>query len=266
MKAKSSLLLLCIAAAALPGCRNPSPWDGQWTLDEAKSHAAAPTFTIELSPEGVYHVDDGAIDYSFRCDGNPYPTTGGTGGFISCAQPNSTTLVLKKNTNGPDSTNTRWELSADGKTLTTVDQLIQIDGSAKDKHLVWVRDSNPRDSGTTGFSGRWKAANPFDSRTKTVVLILNYDSFHFEDREWGQFSDSRFGEPPAVIRGANQPFGYARSVKLLGPLDIQTEDTCAGRVILRTSWKVSDDGKTLSEESWAPENPTQRNLLVYRRY
>jgi len=259
---KSSLLLCISAAAALAGChRNPSPWDGQWNLDESQSHAAAPAFTIAVSPEGVYHVDDGAIDFSFRCDGNPYPTVNGTGAFISCTQNDPKTLVLKKNTNGPDSTNTRWELSDDGKTLITVDKLIQIDGSMKDKQLVWARDS-----GSRGFSGRWKATNPFGSRTKMVVLILNYDSFHFEDREWGQFSDCRFGEPPAVIRGANQPFGYTRSVKLLGPHDIQTEDFFAGRVILRTMWKVSDDGKTLYEESFVPSNPTNKNLLVYKRY
>ena len=261
MKNKSSLLLLlCVATVA--GCHfTPSPWDGQWTLDESKSHFAAPTFTIAVSPEGVYDVDEGAIDYSFRCDGSPYPTANRTGGFISCTENGPKILVLKKNTNGPDSTNTRWELSDDGKTLTTIDRLIQIGGSTKDKYLVWARDS-----GSRGFSGRWKATNPFDALSKTVVLILNYNSFHFEDSLWGQFSDSRFGEPPTIIRGSNQPFGYARSVKLLGPRQIQTEDTCAGRVIRRTTWKVSDDGKTLYEESWAPESPTQRDLLVYGRF
>ncbi|HMG84436.1 MAG TPA: hypothetical protein VK574_01760 [Terracidiphilus sp.] len=261
MKVKSSLLLLlCVAAVA--GCHfTPSPWDGQWTLHEPKSHFTAPTLSIALSPDGVYHVDDGAIDYLFRCDGNPYPTTNGTGGFISCTENDPKILVLKRNTNGPDSTNSRWELSDDGKTLTSIDRLIQIGGSTKDKQLVYARES-----GTSGFSGRWKATRPFDFRSKTVVLILNYNAFHFEDQEWGQFSDSRLDEPPTPIRGANQPFGFSRSVKTLGPRQLQTEDTCAGRVIRRTTWKVSDDGKTLYEESWVPKNSAQKDLLVYERY
>ena len=262
MKDISSLLiLLCVAAVA--GCHHTqSPWDGEWTLDEPKSHFAAPAFTVAVSPDGMYHVEDGAIDYSFRCDGNPYPTAAaGTVGSISCTQTDPTTIVLKEKTNGPDSTNTRWELSADNRTLTTIDRLIQIGGSTKDKQIVWTRDS-----GSRGFSGRWKATNPFDVLSKTVVLILNYNSFHFEDSVWGQFSDSRFGDPPAIIRGANQPFGYARSVRLLGPREIQTEDTFAGRVILHTTWRVSDDGKTLYEESWAPKNSAQKDLLVYQHY
>jgi len=267
VKVKSSLLLLlCLTAAVLAGCHHPpSPWDGQWNLDESKSHFAAPTFSITVSPGVVYHFDDGAIDYSFHCDGNPYPTTGGTGAFISCTETDPTTIVLKENTNGPDSINTRWELSADGKTLTTITRLIQIDGSAKDKQLVYARDSNGRDSGTSGFSGRWKATRPFDFRSKTVVLILNYNAFHLEYPDWGQFSDSRVDEPPTPIRGANQPFGFLRSVKILDPRQLQTEDTFAGRVILRTTWKVSDDGKTLCEESSAPKSPSQKNLLVYEK-
>jgi hypothetical protein len=261
------LLLLSIAVTVLAGCHHwPSPWDGQWTLDESKSHFAAPTFTVSVSSEGMYHIDDGAIDYSFRCDGNPYPTAAGTGGFISCTQTDPKTIVLKEKTNGPDSIYTRWELSADGKTLTTIARLIQIGGSAKDKQLVYARDSSARDTGTSGFSGRWKAVRPFDSRSKTVVLILNYNHFHFEDSDWGQFSDSLVDEPPRPICGANQPFGFSRSVKILGPRQLQTEDTFSGRVILRTTWRVSDDGKTLFEESWASEKPTEKNLLVYGRY
>lgn len=262
MKVKSSLLLLlCFAAVVLAGCHHtPSPWDGQWKLDESKSSFAAPTFSIAVSPGGVYHVDDEAIDYSFRCDGNQYPTANGTGGFISCAQTDPTTIVLKEKTNGPDSTNTRWELSADGKTLTANIRLIQIGGSARDKQLVYARDS-----GSSGFSGRWKAIRPFDARSKTVILIFNYNAFHLEYPDWGQFSDSRVDEPPTPIRGANQPFGFSRSAKILDARQIQTEDTCSGRVILRTTWKVSDDGQTLFEESFVPTKPAQKNLFVYER-
>ena len=261
MKVKSSLLLLfCLTAAVSAGCHHtPSPWDGQWTLDELKSHFAAPTLTIAISPDGIYHVDDGTIDYSFHCDGKPYPTP--VGGFISCSQTDPTTIALKEKTNGSDSTNTRWELSADGKTLTAIHKLIQIGGSTKDKQLVYARDS-----GSSGFSGRWKATKPFDSRSKTVVLILNNNAFHIESQDWGQFSDSRVDGPPTPILGANQPFGFSRSVKMLGPRQLQTEYTYATRVIRRTTWKVSDDGKTLYEESWAPENSAQKDLLVYQHY
>ena len=260
MKVKSPLLVLCLPAV-LAGCHhNPSPWDGQWYLDASRSHFAAPAFTVAASPDGMFHYDDGFVDYAFRCDGKPYPTAPGTAGVVSCTQSDPKTLLLKRNTNGPDSTSTRWELSADGKTLTTTDRLIQIDESAKDKKLIYTRDT-----GTTGFDGRWKAANPSDAYTKTVVLILNYNAFHFEDSEWGQVSDSLIGEPARTILGANQPFGYSRSVRLIGPHELQTDDSFGGHVIAHTDWKVSDDGKTLLEETSASKNPAEKNLFVYHK-
>jgi hypothetical protein len=167
------------------------------------------------------------------------------------------------------STNARWELSADGKTLTITAERIQIDGSGEGdagrgvvKHQEKVFE---RGSGSSGFTGQWKEINPLESLSKTVVLILNYSAFHFENAETGQVSDSRADHPATPIRGANQPEGFTRSVQILGPRELQTEDTFEGRVIGRTSWKVSDDGHTLYEESWTPGSPAQKDLLVYQK-
>ncbi len=122
-----------------------------------------------------------------------------------------------------------------------------------------------RISGSSGFAGQWRETKPLESLSKTVVLILNYSAFHFENAETGQFSDSRANDAPSPIRGANQPDGFTRSVQIVGPRQLQTEDTFEGRVIGRTTWKVSDDGHTLYEESWIPESPAQKDLLVYQR-
>ena len=160
-------------------------------------------------------------------------------------------------------------MSPDGKTLTINADRIQIDGSGEGdagpgvlKHQQKVFE---RISGASGFAGQWRETKPLESLSPTVVLILNYDAFHFENSEAGQFSDSRAGDPPSPIRGANQPDGFARSVQIVDPRQLQTEDTFQGRLIQHTTWKVSDDGHTLTEESWTPATPTQKNLLVYQR-
>jgi hypothetical protein len=166
------------------------------------------------------------------------------------------------------STNARWELSADGKTLTITAERIQIDGSGEGnaervgKHQQKVYE---RIAGSSGFAGQWRETKPLESLSPTVVLILNYSAFHFESAETGQVSDSRASNPATPIRGANQPEGFTRSVQILGPRELQTEDTFEGRVIGRTSWKVSDDGHTLYEESWTPGSPAQKDLLVYQK-
>jgi hypothetical protein len=268
VKDKSSLLLsLCAIAVIFAGCHHtPSPWDGQWTLNTTKSHYAAPTFSIAVSPSGEYRVDSGAFGYSFLCDGKDYPAT--SGHTTSCTQINPRAIALKGLADAV-STNARWELSADGKTLTVNADRIQIDGSGEGdagrgvvKHQQKVFE---RVSGSSGFSGQWREMNPLQSLSKTVVLILNYSAFHFENAETGQVSDSRANDARSPIRGANQPDGFTRSVQILGPSQIQTEDTFEGRVIGHTTWTVSDDGHTLYEESWTPASPAQKDLLLYQK-
>jgi hypothetical protein len=268
VKDKSPILLfLCAITGVFAGCHHtPSPWDSQWTLNTAKSHHAALTFSVAIYPSGEYRVDNGAFSYVFRCDGKNYSAA--FGHTTSCTQIGPHAIALKGLADAI-STNARWELSADGKTLIITADRIQIDGSGEGdagrgvvKHQQKVFE---RVSGSSGFTGQWREMNPLESLSKTVVLVLNYSAFHFENSETGQVSDSRANDAPSPIRGANQPDGFARSVQIVGPRQLQTEDTFEGRSIRRTTWKVSDDGKSLYEESWAPESPTQKDLLVYQK-
>jgi hypothetical protein len=261
---KSSLLL---AIAVLAGCHHtPSPWDGQWTLDPSRSHYAAPVLTVTLSPSGEYRVDNGAFTYSFFCDGKELSAAPGR--TTSCMQISPRAIALKGLADAV-STKAQWELSPDSKTLTITAERIQMDGSGEGNAGAVVKHQEKvfeRISGTSGFAGQWKETKPLESLSKTVVLILNYSAFHVENSDVGQVSDSRAGDPPSPIRGANQPDGFTRSVQIVDPQQqLQTEDTFQSHVIQRTTWKVSDDGRTLTEESWTPATPTERNLIVYRR-
>lgn len=260
MKVKSSFLLfICAISVAFEGCKfTPSPWDGLWNLNKSKSRCIPPTFSIAVSPSGEYHVDNGRFSYSFRCDGKDDPADAAH--MTSCSTISPREIALTEKTTASMTINTHWILSADGKTLITRRGLIQRGGSVKDQEKVFERIS-----GSSGFSGHWREADPLQSLPRTVVLILNYSAFHVEYDDTGQFSDSRDNEPATPIQGLNEPLGFSRSVKILGPRQIQTEDSYAGRVVRRSTWKVSDDGKTMYEESWAPDSPTQKDLLVYER-
>src|SRR5207302_1334378 len=117
-------------AVIFAGCHHvQSPWDGQWTLNAAKSHYAAPTFSVALSPSGEYRVDTGAFGYTFVCDGKDYSAA--SGHTTSCTQISPRAIALKGLADAV-STNSRWELSADVKRLTITADRIQIDGSSED--------------------------------------------------------------------------------------------------------------------------------------
>jgi hypothetical protein len=261
VKYNSSLpLFICAIAVAFEGCYvGPSIWDGQWTLNKLKSDYGGPTFSIAISPSGEYQIDNGAYDYSFRCDGKEYPAP--SGNTTSCTQVSALAIALRQRTSGDAAATTRWEVSADGKTLTTWGKKIQPDGSLRPEEKVFERIS-----GASGFSGRWRETKPLESLSRTAVLVLNHGAFHLEFPDIGQFSDSRANEAASPVRGLNEPLGFSRSVRILDARQLQTEDSFAGRIIRRTTWRISENGRTLYVESWAPESPAQKDLLVYERY
>jgi hypothetical protein len=254
------LLFVCAIVVVIEGCSGAqSPWDGKWKLNELKSNFVGPTFSIAISPAGDYRIDNEASGYSFRCDGKDYPT--GSGHTTSCDQINSLTIALKGKTNGVLSTDSIWEVSKNGKTLTINGNRTQSDGSIKHTEKV-----SERISGSTGFAGRWKDANPLDSQPKMLVLAVNQGVLHFEYPDIGQYSDSPLNGTQVPIHGPKVQPGTTYSAKMLDPHQLQMALSFAGKVVRLSNLRLSDDEQTLFAESWTPEHPDERDLRVFEKH
>jgi hypothetical protein len=253
------LLFVCAIGVALEGCSGaPSAWDGKWRLNELKSNYIGPTFSITISPGGDYRIDNEGFGYSLRCDGKEYPT--GSGHTTSCDQINPLTITLSGKTNGASPTLTEWEVSKDGSTLTTRSNKVQPDGTSKS-----VERAYGRVTGSIGFAGRWKYANPSDYQPKMLVLALNHGVLHLEYPEIGQYSDCPVNGVGAAIHGPEVPPGTTYSVKIRDPHQFQTAKGFAGKVVRVSNLRLSDDEQTLFAESWTPEHPDERDLRVYEK-
>jgi hypothetical protein len=254
------LLLICAIGVTLDGCSAAqSPWDGKWKLNELKSNFIGPTFSITVSPAGDYRIDNEAFGYSFRCDGKDYPA--GSGHTTSCDQINSLTIELKGKTKGVLSTDTNWEVSKDGKALTTRPNRVLPDGNAKPAQKEFERIS-----GSTGFAGRWKEANPSDSQPKMLVLALDGGVLHLEYPDIGQYSNSPLDGTQVPIHGPKVHPGTTYSAKMHDPHQLQTALSFAGKAVRLSNLRLSDDEQTLFAESWTPEHPDERDLRVYEKH
>jgi hypothetical protein len=260
MKCKvASLLFICAIAVVVGGCSGaPSVWDGRWELNELKSDFIGPTFSIAISPAGEYRVDNEAFGYSFHCDGKEYPT--GSGHTTTCNQVSPLAIALKGRTNGALVTNTQWELSKDGKTLTAKGNNIQQDGSSK-----YVERAFERITASTGFAGRWRDTKPFDSQPKILVLALNHGVLHLEYPEIGQFSDAPVNGNEVAVHGPKVHPGTTYSVKMHDPHQFEGEVRFAGRTVRRSDLRLSNNGQTLFDESWVPGSSDRRDLLVFEK-
>ena len=248
-----------ISMAALGWSMASPVWNGTWKLNASKSTIPGPSFSITISPTGEYHYDNGTYSYSFRCDGKQYSQ--GPNRMISCLQTSAFVMDTTSKENGGkvSPAHIHWQLSADGKTLTSKETSIQADGSVKPRELVYSRTS-----GSNGFAGGWRDTRRMESKP-LLQLALNKRSLHIAFSEIGQYIDAPLDGSDAPVHGPGAPQGLTVAITPHGPQEFLTLQKVGGKIIHQGSLRLSADGRTLVEEYWHPSAPDQKATLVYEK-
>jgi hypothetical protein len=245
--------------AAATACGGPpSPdWNGTWQLNPAKSDLPGPTIIISITPDGVYNSASSGGDVSFRCDGKENALgTGTVSGPVTfyCTQKSSSDLEVSIFKNGSKSHTQRLELSPDEKVLTI--KTFQADGSVKSKTYT-------RTSGSTGFAGAWRSENPFESTPLTWQISLDGHGLHWSFPEQDQHGDALLDGSDAVLRSPDSTKMTSIALKGRGPREIDLKKKRNGQVVSVGYWRISADGRSLTNSYWAPAWPNQKVVLVY---
>jgi len=243
------------AITSLP-CFAASPaWDGTWKLNASKSSIPGPIFTIALTPNGEYHVENGTLGYTFGCDGKEYPTSAGR--TISCKLDNSLVMDTTSRENGKIVRSDHWQLSSDGSQLTHSGSQPQADGSTKSNFSAFVRIS-----GSAGFAGGWTDPKRLESHPR-LVLEVKGSTLHLALLEAGQYTDAKLDGSDSAMHGPGLPKGMSVAIRPNGEYELLTTKKVDGRVINQGSLKLSANGLTLVEEYWSPSRPDEKAVLVY---
>jgi hypothetical protein len=249
---------VCVIPMIVLGCHRASPvWDGTWKLNESKSSIPGPNFSITISPEGEYHLDNGTYNDSFRCDGKEYSTKPNR--TMSCLQTSAFVIDTTSKENGVVAT-THWELSPDGRMLTLKRTSIQADGSVKPRETVYSHTSGS----SIGFAGGWTNTKRLESRPQ-LVLVLKERSLHIAFPESGQFTDPALDGSDAPIHGPGVPQRLTMAIRPHGRQEFLTVKKVGDQIINQGSLSLSADGRILVEEYWSPSAPDQKATLVYEK-
>jgi hypothetical protein len=253
--------LLCCAcaaalsmAAAIPCFAAGSPWDGTWKLNEAKSKMTGGTVDITKNGD-MYMVNTGSFSYKFACDGKDYPvladrTAVCTGG------PRMFTDVMK--INGKVYETTKHEISADGKTMTSVSTGTHPDGTA-----FTDRTTDIRVGSGTGLAGTWKSTKVKNSVPDVMVLKVNGNVLHYESPGFKEVSNAKLDGAPAPITGGTAPPGLMISNKADGPDKLASSVMLNGKNLGKDVMTLSPDGKTITDVSWTPGKESEKQVAVY---
>jgi hypothetical protein len=255
---KLGCIVLC-ALAATAGCGVPSAdWNGTWKLDAPKStfleHAIT---TISISADGEYHYYDGLVSHRFRCDGvyRPMPNNR----TQACVKRSATTLDSIRMENGVKTNTYHWELSADRETFTATATALGPGGP-----VIMGQRVQTRISGSNDFAGEWKDTS-FNYPPAELILSLDRQFLHISYPKLGNSVDAPLNGTDAAVHGLLAPEGMTYSVRLVGPREISILKKRDGEPVNRGSFKLSDDGKIVTESWWTPDRLGEKSTYVYER-
>jgi hypothetical protein len=252
------VMALLFAAWFSSKLRPPSPdWNGTWKLDAARSTVSAPRMTVSITPDGMYHsVGAGGGTAKFLCDGKERQATDILTAF--CTQKNNSDLEITSFRNGSKVFTAEWELSPDGNTLTIKSTRFHTDGSVKAKESHYTRTS-----GSTGFVGGWKDVNPLDGSALIWQISVGSRAVHFSYPEREIHADASLNGTDTVFQGQLASPGGTIAVMKRGPREFELTNKMHGQVVSVGYWRISGDGRSLTESYWVPSRSNDKLVRVY---
>jgi hypothetical protein len=246
------------ALAATLGCRSPSAdWNGTWRLNPSKSNFQSRVFTISISADGEYRLDDASLSFTFWCDGKDRPI--GKNRTRACVKSSATALDLTQKENGVKTSTDHWELSANGEVFMSTATTFRPSGPVATGQMPASRIS-----GSIGFAGQWRDTS-YIQRHSDLTLRLDSQTLHLSYPSAGQYVDATFDGVDATVHGIPAPEKMTYSVRLAGRREIHTLTKRSGKALTQGSMVLSDDGRDITYSWWSPGRPTDKNTLVYER-
>lgn len=161
--------------------------------------------------------------------------------------------------NGVKTITTHWELSADGKVLTSTATAFRPSGPVIISKLVASRISGSNDF---AFAGQWQDTS-FLQRHAGLSLWLDSQYLHIGSPNAGVDAPLNGTETPP--HGSSSKVGMTYAVRKAGEREFIILAKQDGKEVMQESLKLSDDGRVITD-SWSnPARPTDKATLVYEK-
>lgn len=249
-----------VTLAALSASAADSPFAGTWKLDPARcSYATGLTLTYSKLANGSYHFSAGdgpSFDIGF--EGKEYPVGGGYTISQTMAGDNGWNSIWKLN--GTVTSNDHGKISPDNKTLTIEQNRIRPDGSTGTSIGTFTRVS-----GTTGPAGSWKQIKQTSEPYTIIVSSPSQGVMHWEVREYKQVVEGKFDGSDLPVTGPQASPGQTEALTIVSPARITYTDKTGGKPVGMGIRTISEDGKTLTDESWTPGKESEKSTEVFAK-
>jgi hypothetical protein len=177
----------------------------------------------------------------------------------ACVRSSATGLDLTRKENGVKTSSHDWELSADGKVLTSTVTAFRPSGSViTGQFVAW------RTSGSNDFAGQWRDPT-YLQRHVDMALRLDSRTLHIGYPTGGEYIDAPLDGVDAPVHGPHVLEGVTYEVRPAGQLEFLILTKRSGKILTQGSLELSNDGRTITDTWWNPDKPAAKSALVYEK-
>jgi hypothetical protein len=240
------------------GIAADNPFIGTWKLNTDKSKFTGTTNTFEPTPAGDIRLTSGGLEYTFKADGREYD--GPVGGKVSWTQVDDRTWASTTKVDGRVLVTSTRTLSPDGKTMTMISKGTKPNGQDFEDTTIFERVS-----GESGLIGKWRTKTVKIGSPNTLAFEANGDNgMTLKIVDVNATCAAKFDGKDYPATGPTVPPNFTLAIERKGPRSFEMIQKQKGKPLFRSTFTVSDDGKTLTSEG-GPVGVNEQTTAVYDR-
>jgi hypothetical protein len=237
-----------------------SPFYGDWKMNNDKSRLTGDVIQFSPAPDSAVKYTAEGRSYTFKTDGKEY--TGPTGAQNVWKMGDENNYERATSRNGIPLGTAAYKISADGKTMVEEFTGTTPSGKSEDDTTTYARVA-----GTKGLMGSWKDTN-VKIKEDTIMSWKagpSADTMHWELPDIKAYVDVSFDGKEATPVGPTVPKGLTLSLTKTGPHSLALVEKIDGKLIIKVSYKLSPDGKTLTAVETPPDGKAPATIIYEKQ-
>lgn len=231
-------LLSVMSASALAA---DDSFVGKWKFNPDKSQMNGLDYKIEDAGGGQYRFIFGDDVETLTLDGKGHVTKYGDTWSIKATGPSSWESTSERD--GKVTSKSKWTVSADNQTFTSLDENMRPDGSTGKTEAVFKRTG-----GTSGLVGTWQTTSvKILSPTSITIAKSQGDGYTRTSPVFKETLDFKLDGKEYTPKGPRVPPGMTVSAKKIDDHSMELTYKLKGKTIETDKYEVSADGKILTQ-------------------
>jgi hypothetical protein len=214
---------------------------GKWKFNPDKSQLTGLDYKIEDAGGGQYRFIFGDDVELMTLDGKGHVTKFGDTWSIKTTGP--TSWESTSELGGKVTNKSKWTISADGQTFTSMDESMRPDGTTARSEATLKRTG-----GTSGLVGTWQSASvKILSPTSITIAKWQGDGYSRSNPSYKETLDFKLDGKDYTPKGPRVPKGMTVTAKKADDHSMELTYKLKGKATETDKYEVSADGKTLTQ-------------------